>query len=171
MRRFFLLTFLACLLAFAQGKKYQPKQEKLPGDPVPQPIAYSHKTHVALGLQCLNCHTMPGEGLEATYPPESFCMGCHQSVKVDSPEIQKLAAYAREKKRIPWVRIYQVPDMVWFNHTLHVKEARIECSLCHGDVAQRDVLFKEKSTGMMACMDCHALRQAPNGCDTCHPSQ
>lgn len=160
-----------CVVLAQQQKTYQPKEEKLPGDPVPQPIAYSHQKHVAMGLKCTGCHTMPGEGMQATYPPESLCMGCHQSVKTDSAEIQKLAALAKEKKRVPWKRVYHVPDIVWFNHALHVKDANIECGVCHGEVAKRDVLFKEKSTGMMACMECHAARQAPNGCDTCHASQ
>jgi hypothetical protein len=69
------------------------------------------------------------------------------------------------------VRIYQVPDMVWFSHAAHVKDAKIECTTCHGEVAKRDVLFKEKSTSMNTCMDCHARYKAPNGCDFCHASQ
>jgi hypothetical protein len=178
MKRLLAITLLAgipmggpWLVPGQERKTYQPKKEKLPGDPVIQPIAYSHKKHVAMGLQCTGCHTMPGEGNEATFPPESFCMGCHESVKADSAEIRKLAAFAKEKKSVPWKRVYYLPDIVWFSHALHVKDARIECGACHGEVGQRDVLFQEKSTGMMACMECHAARQAPNGCDTCHASQ
>jgi hypothetical protein len=114
---------------------------------------------------------MPGEGFQATVPKESFCMGCHTKVKSDSPEIQKLAKFAKEKQPVPWVRIYRVPDMVWFSHVLHVKDAELPCSACHGDVGTRDVLFQEKSISMSTCMDCHARMQAANGCDTCHPSQ
>lgn len=165
-----ILLTAAVLIAY-QSKEYKPKQEKIPGDPVPQPIAYSHKKHVALGLKCSGCHTMPGEGLLATWPKESVCMGCHQTIKTDSEEIQKLAQFVKESKSVPWIRVYRVPDIVWFNHAVHVKESNIECQECHGDVAQRDVLFQEKSISMNACMDCHARRQAPNGCDVCHATQ
>jgi len=169
--RYSVLVIGAVLALAAQQKEYKPKEEKIPGDPVSQPIAYSHKKHVAMGLKCTNCHTMPGDGFLATYPKESVCMGCHSSVKTDSPEIQKLAAFAAKKESVPWVRVYRVPDIVWFNHAVHVKEAKAECTTCHGDVAQRDVLFQEKSTSMNSCMACHAQHGAPNGCDFCHASQ
>jgi hypothetical protein len=169
------LSALLCLFGFAclmaQQKEYKPKEEKVPGDPVAQPIAYSHKTHVALGLKCQSCHTIPGDGFQAAYPKEAFCMGCHTSVKKDSPEIQRLARFVAEKKPVPWNRIYQVPDIVWFSHAVHVREAKVDCGVCHGEVARREVLFKEKSTGMQACMECHAKYMAPNGCDFCHASQ
>lgn len=154
-----------------QPKSYTPKEDKVPGPEVKQPIAYSHKTHVAMGLKCIGCHAMPGDGFQASYPKETVCMGCHTGIKKESPEIQKLAAFAAKKEPVPWARVYQVPDMVWFNHALHVKDAQIACAGCHGDVAQRPVLFKEKATSMKVCMQCHAERMAPNGCDTCHPSQ
>lgn len=165
------LWALAAVMLIAQPAAYKAKEEKLPGDPVRQPIAYSHKTHVALGLKCTNCHTMPGEGVAATYPAEATCMGCHSTIKTESPEIQKLAAFAAKKERVPWQRVYRVPDIVWFNHAVHAKEAKIECSACHGEVAKRDVLFQEKSIAMPSCMACHAEHGAPNGCDVCHASQ
>ena len=63
-----------------------------------QPVAYSHKTHIALGLKCVECHTMPGKGEVAGFPPESRCMACHIAIKKDSPEIRKLAGYAAAGK-------------------------------------------------------------------------
>ena len=167
----FSLWALAAFVLVAQQADYRAKEEKLPGDPVTQPIAYSHRTHVALGLKCANCHTMPGDGAAATYPQESTCMGCHATIKKESAEIQKLAAFAAKKERVPWTRVYRLPDIVWFNHALHVKTAKAECSACHGEVAKRDVLFQEKSIGMPGCMACHAKHEAPNGCDVCHSSQ
>jgi len=165
-----LLIFTVLVLA-AQQQDYKGKEEKVPGDPVTQPIAYSHKTHLAQGLKCANCHTMPGDGFAATYPKETTCMGCHATVKKESPEIQKLAAFAAKKEPVPWARVYQLPDIVWFNHSLHVKVAKTDCSVCHGEVEKRDVLFQEKSLSMATCMSCHAKHQAPNGCDVCHASQ
>jgi hypothetical protein len=122
-----------------------------------------------MGMKCTNCHTMPGDGFAATFPKETMCMGCHTTVKKESPEIQKLAAFAAKKEPVPWVRIYRVPDIVWFNHALHTKKN--DCATCHGEVAQRPVLFQEKSTSMNTCMACHAEAGAPNGCDVCHASQ
>ena len=165
----FLCSFVVILGVWGQDKEYKAKEEKLPGPPVAQPIAYSHKTHVAMGLQCKGCHTMPGDGFAATYPKESFCMGCHSSVKKESAEIQKLAAFAAKKEPVPWAKVYRNPDIVWFNHALHSKKH--ECAECHGDVGQRVVLFQEKSIAMPACMACHAKTGAPNGCDVCHASQ
>lgn len=165
------LALLLLLQLGAFQKPYKPKVEVIPGAPVKQPIAYSHKTHVAAGLTCTGCHTMPGEGFLATYPKEAFCMGCHQTVKADSPEIQKLAQFAKDKKPVPWLRVYQLPDIIYFNHALHAKEMKIGCHECHGDVAQREVLFQEKSILMQSCMDCHAQRKASNSCDTCHATQ
>jgi len=165
------LLLIAVLALTGQEKEYKAKEEKLPGPPVQQPIAYSHKTHLAQGMKCTNCHTMPGEGFAATYPKETMCMGCHTSIKKDSPEIQKLAAFAAKKEPVPWARVYRVPDIVWFNHSVHVKQAKTECAECHGDVASRDVLFQEKSISMSTCMACHAKTGAPNGCDVCHASQ
>lgn len=170
-----LLRFLCSVVCIAglaaQQKEYKAKEEKIPGPPIAQPIAYSHKTHLAQGLKCANCHTMPGDGFNATFPKESFCMGCHASIKKESPEIQKLAAFAARKEPVPWKRVYSLPDIIWFNHAVHVKQAKTECSTCHGEVAQRAVLFQEKSISMQTCMACHAETGAPNGCDVCHASQ
>ena len=76
----FLCSLLLVVAAAAQEKEYKPKEEKLPGPPVTQPIAYSHKTHVAMGMKCTNCHTMPGDGFAATFPKETMCMGCHTTI-------------------------------------------------------------------------------------------
>src|SRR3954452_4641731 len=91
-----------------------------------QPVPYSHKTHLALGLKCNSCHTNPDPGELMGYPAENFCMTCHQAVKPDSPHIQKLAAAAKEKKRIPWVRVYCLPAYVYFSHRVHT-EAGATC--------------------------------------------
>ena len=139
-------------------------------DPVPveQPLPYSHKTHVALGLQCRDCHQIADPGFVAGYPAETTCMACHTAVKTDSPHIQLLAKLSAEGTPVPWNRVYRVPDYVWFSHASHVDDASFDCEVCHGPVAQRDALFQEKPTTMAACMDCHARNSAPNDCDLCH---
>lgn len=132
-----------------------------------QPIPYSHKTHVALGLKCNSCHKNPDPGEVMGFPAESFCMSCHQAIKRETPHIQKLAAAAKEKQPIPWVRIYRLPTYVYFSHRVHT-EAGTACDTCHGPVRERDVITKEVANNMRFCMACHAASKAPNDCDTCH---
>ena len=131
-----------------------------------QPLPYSHKTHLKMGLKCIECHTMPGKGEAATFPAETKCMQCHASVKTDSPHIQKLTEYAKKKEAVPWVRIYRVPEFVWFSHKVHTKIAG--CERCHGPVAERDVMTKEKPIDMNSCMACHDEHKASNECNLCH---
>lgn len=98
-------------------------------------------------------------------------MGCHATIQSSSPAVQKLAAAAKARRPIPWIRIYQIPDYVWFSHEAHHKDAGISCETCHGPVAERDVLTKERPTSMAACMNCHAQRKAPNDCNFCHETR
>ena len=102
------------------------------------------------------------------YPPEEKCMTCHATVKTDSPAIKKLSEYAAQKKSVPWVQIYEVPDYVYFSHRTHVGKAKLDCENCHGPVRERDVLTREKSTSMAACIGCHKEKGARIGCRTCH---
>ena len=86
-----------------------------------QPIPYSHKKHVALGLECRTCHVNPDPGKLMTFPPTAFCMGCHQSIAADRPAIQKLAGFAASGTPVPWVRVYRLPDYVFWKHATHLK--------------------------------------------------
>jgi hypothetical protein len=150
-------TALLALLLFQAAPDSSPRQ----------PLPYSHKTHVSLGLQCKDCHKNADPGEMMGFPLTATCMGCHQSVKKESPAIQKLTAYAKERRTIPWVRVYQIPGYVFFSHRVHL-ESGAACRQCHGDVAQRDVLFKEADITMGACMDCHRQHKASTGCTYCH---
>lgn len=109
-----------------------------------QPIPYSHKTHLALGLKCNSCHKNPDPGEIMGFPAESFCLSCHRTVKSDSPHIAKLAAAAKDKTPLPWVRIYQIPPNVYFSHRVHT-QAGATCETCHGPVKDRDLITKEIS--------------------------
>jgi len=132
-----------------------------------QPIPYSHKTHLALGLKCNSCHKNADPGELMGFPAASFCMGCHQSVKADSPHILKLAAAASENKPIPWVRVYRLPTYVFFSHRVHTK-AGATCEACHGPVRERDVITREVTHDMRSCIACHATRNARRDCVACH---
>ena len=161
------LSFLAAQTSAPVGK---PKPfEPLP--PPEQPLPFSHKVHVGLGLECLDCHKIEDPGFLAGYPSTSTCMACHAAVRTDSPHIQRLSGFEEEGKEIPWVKVYKVPDYVYFSHEWHHKEAKISCQECHGPVAEREVIFQEKPTNMMACMACHDRRKASNECNLCHDAQ
>ncbi len=162
MWRFLFLSLAVVLLLTlaASGQKRQAAPR--------QPIPFSHKTHVALGQRCLDCHAMPEPGDLATFPKEAKCMSCHTAIKAESPAIVKLAEYYKEKKPVPWVRIYKVPDYVFFSHQNHHKKAKIACETCHGPVAERAVMTREKPASMLSCMDCHDQMGASNECNFCH---
>ena len=132
-----------------------------------QPIPFSHKLHVTQGLDCKDCHENPDPGEAMSIAATSKCMTCHESIKTDSPAIQKLAAFDRDHKAIPWVRVYSVPDYVFFSHKKHLN-AGAKCENCHGQVAQRDRLFKETDLSMAGCSECHRQRNATQACDGCH---
>ena len=133
----------------------------------PQPVPYSHKTHLALGLECASCHSNPDPGESMGYPPESFCMTCHQAIKAESPHIQKLAAAAKENKPLPWVRVYQLKEYVYFSHRVHI-QASTTCETCHGPVRERDVIAREVEHNMRSCVACHQAKKARDDCKACH---
>lgn len=141
-----------------------------PKPPPEQPIPFSHKVHAGVGLACATCHPIKAPGDAAGIPPEGVCMGCHATVKKDSPAIAKLAAFARDARRVPWVRVYRLPKTVYFSHEIHHKQAKVECAACHGPVAERDAIGLERSILMAECMACHDRRGASNKCDLCHDS-
>jgi Zn ribbon nucleic-acid-binding protein len=138
--------------------------------PPEQPLPYSHKTHLGLGLKCANCHTNPDPGEAMGFPETAKCMQCHTAVKKESSAIQKLAAFHEKKQPVPWVRVYQIPSYVLFSHKAHV-DAGATCETCHGPVAQRDVLWRETNISMGGCMDCHQKKQVSNDCGFCHEAK
>lgn len=159
----------SCLFLLAAALTAQvpsPKYER----PAPeQPLPFSHKTHATkAGLACKQCHPMPDPGDFATFPATSLCMNCHRAIKTDSPHIAKLAAHHSEGKKLPWVRVYRIPDYVFFNHQRHNAVDGVTCETCHGPVATRDMLRREKDLGMQACMECHRANNAKNECTFCH---
>jgi hypothetical protein len=132
-----------------------------------QPIAFSHAQHAGeLKMACKTCHTNPAPHEMMTFPKEETCMSCHAKVKQDSPEIQRLAEFVESKKRVPWVRVYQVPGFVFWSHETHLADNT--CQDCHGEVSTMQVMHKAKETNMASCMACHAKKQVSNACNFCH---
>ena len=167
--RFLPAAIITAAAAWSQAVIPGPKPFT-PKAPPEQPIAFSHKVHATQAVKCLDCHTIRPPGDLAGYPSEAACMGCHLSIKKNSPDIRKLAASAKERKRIPWVRIYRLPKTVYFSHEAHHKQAGVACAICHGPVSERDALGQEKSIAMADCMSCHDQYKASNKCDLCHDS-
>jgi len=137
-------------------------------EPATQPIPYSHKKHLAMGMVCKDCHTNPEPGDRMTFPAESKCMTCHTAVAKEKPAIQKLAEYAKSGQPVPWVRVYVLPGWVYWNHRSHL-EAEMTCEMCHGKVAEMDVMDRVTDvTKMAGCIDCHRKNAANTGCRFCH---
>ena len=153
----------------AQGVPPPPPGEFRPPPPPPQPIAYSHKQHLAQGFDCVFCHATARTDAHATLPPTATCMACHTAIKTDSPEIQKLKDFDARKEDVPWKRVYRLADYVYFSHETHAAaDPAITCDTCHGNVRDMEMMQKVKDTSMAACMDCHKQRSAPILCDSCH---
>ena len=120
-----------------------------------QPINFPHPVHVnTLKLNCVFCHYAADKSPDPGMPAVSTCMGCHNAVATQRPEIIKLKAYADSGKAIPWVRIHKVPDYVQFPHMRHVY-AGVTCQACHGQVQNMPRVFRYASLNMGWCVNCH----------------
>ena len=139
-----------------------------PEHPV-QPIAYTHKVHLANGLQCAFCHVGVDQGPDAQIPNVKFCMNCHQAIATDKPEIKKIAAYQARGEEIAWVRVYNYSDSahVRFNHAPHIR-AGVDCAKCHGDMTTQTTAERKINLNMGYCVECHKQKQVSVDCVTCH---
>lgn len=162
-----LLLWSVLGLLIPQITNYQGKYERLPIKVAAQPVLFDHLKHSSLGLACEQCHPGAREKEQAGFPPVAQCMLCHETLKKNEPEIQKLVRFQQDGKEPSWVRVYQLPNFVHFRHSRHL-EARIECGVCHGPVAERVILAKEVSTSMRVCVACHVEKEASIDCDACH---
>jgi hypothetical protein len=148
-------------------------KQEVPDNPVEhtppeQPIPYSHKTHLALGLPCATCHTNPDPGNLMTFPATAKCMSCHHSVATNKPSIKKLASFSKSGQPIPWVRVYKILPGVNWTHRKHL-DAGMKCQMCHGQVQDMDRMSEATSvTTMGVCLKCHQDHGAPVICQTCH---
>jgi Cytochrome c7 and related cytochrome c len=134
-----------------------------------QPIAYTHKVHLANGMQCTDCHVGVDQGPDARIPSVNFCMTCHQVIATQKPEIKKLAAYKARGEDVPWQRVYgfERSAHVKFNHAPHIR-AGVDCSVCHGDMRQQTVAERKVDHTMGFCVSCHQQEKASVDCVTCH---
>ena len=134
----------------------------------PQPIDFPHFKHAGnLGLECTTCHLYVEKSKHATVPPMSVCMDCHENAAIAGPEIEKLKKYWADKEPVPWVRIHELPQHVYFSHKRHIK-ADVECESCHGDMQVVRTVKQVRSFQMGFCISCHRQNNASIDCATCH---
>lgn len=159
-------------VGLGRQQKYEPRQ----------PIFFSHKVHPGVNqINCQYCHIGVYQGKQATIPSVNICMNCHMAINeykgttklIDAEgrevngtaEIQKLYKYAgyepgkpwdaSKAKPIEWVRIHNLPDHVYFNHSQHVNVGKVQCQTCHGEVTSYNEMFQFAPLSMGWCLNCH----------------
>ncbi|EGV42684.1 c-type cytochrome [Bizionia argentinensis JUB59] len=145
-----------------------------------QPIHYSHKIHAGdNGIDCKYCHSSARVSKHSGIPSLNVCMNCHKSIYEVSPEtataeyskefydgeIQKLydavgwddaeQKYTGDTQPVKWVRIHNLPDFAYFNHSQHVSVGGIECQTCHGPVEEMEIMYQHAPLTMGWCINCH----------------
>lgn len=120
-----------------------------------QPVQFSHKHHAGDdGIDCRYCHTSVETSASAGMPPTQTCMNCHSQIWADSPYLEPVRESARTGKPIEWTRVNDLPDYVYFNHSIHINKG-VGCSTCHGNVAQMPLMYQAASLQMEWCLACH----------------
>ncbi len=160
-------------IGLGRQKDYEPEQ----------PIFYSHKVHAGINqINCLYCHGNAWESKHAAIPSVNVCMNCHKAIKEykgdplhdkdgneinGTAEIAKLYKYAgfdpakpdawdpSKAKPVEWVKIHNLPDHVYFNHSQHVRAGKVQCQTCHGEVTEMDVVHQASDLSMGWCVNCH----------------
>jgi hypothetical protein len=125
------------------------------GVPRDQPVPFSHKHHVGdVGIDCRYCHTSAETSAFAGIPPTETCMSCHSQLFTDSPMLEPVRASFRNGTPIRWTRVHELPDYVYFNHSIHMNKG-VGCSTCHGRVDQMPLLWRASRLQMEWCLECH----------------
>jgi hypothetical protein len=120
-----------------------------------QPVPYSHALHAGdLGIDCRYCHTGVEISAQATLPPTQTCMNCHQKIRSQSPKLLPVRESFASGLPVPWVRVHDLPDYVYFNHSAHVTRG-IGCVSCHGRVDRMEVVSQVEPLTMGWCLGCH----------------
>jgi len=142
------LIFLAMVLA---RSSYVTRAQEY----VQQPVQFSHLHHVKDdGIDCRYCHTSVETSSFAGIPPTKTCMNCHSQIWAQAPILEPVRASFREDKPMQWIRVHDLPDFVYFNHSIHVKQG-VGCATCHGPVDRMPLVYQHAPLTMMWCLDCH----------------
>ena len=125
----------------------------------PQPVPFSHQHHVSgLGIDCRYCHTSVEIAQTAGLPATETCMTCHSQIWTDAPMLASVRESLATGKPLKWSRVNDLPDYVYFNHSVHVAKG-VGCSDCHGRVDQMPLTRKAQTLYMRWCLDCHEQPQ------------
>ena len=120
-----------------------------------QPVPFSHDHHTAgLGIDCRYCHTTVEKSAFAGIPPTATCMNCHKQIWSDSEMLAAGARELRHRRADPLDAVHDLPDFVYFNHSIHVAKG-VGCVSCHGRVDQMPLIRRSASLQMRWCLDCH----------------
>jgi len=120
-----------------------------------QPVPYSHALHAGeMGMDCRYCHNTVEVAAAAAIPPTQTCMNCHKQVRAESPKLVPVRTSYATGNPVPWVKVHDLPDFVYFNHSAHVRRG-VGCVECHGRVDQMATVYQAKLLSMAFCIDCH----------------
>src|SRR5512141_1020836 len=161
-------TFAALVIGLLTLVSFPGAGSSAAAETVPQPIAFSHKIHVSgYQLNCRFCHSSTNKSQFANLPPVEKCMMCHRSIATGNPEVKKVAQYWNAGKPIPWNKVIDVPNHVYFPHRKMVN-AGIPCLTCHPGMDQAGTAVQKLEFGMGFCMDCHRKKKVSIDCWTGH---
>jgi len=120
-----------------------------------QPVPFSHDHHTAgLGIDCRYCHTSVETSNFAGIPPTATCMNCHKEIWKDSEMLAPVRESWATGEPLRWNRVYDLPDFVYFDHSIHVKKG-VGCESCHGPVDEMPLIYRAETLQMQWCLDCH----------------
>jgi hypothetical protein len=122
---------------------------------VQQPVPFSHEHHVnGLGLDCRFCHTSVAVSNNAGLPPTYTCMTCHSQIWTNAQILSPVRESLAQNRPIRWHRVYDLPDYVYFDHSIHIAKG-VGCASCHGEVNHMPLTYKAVDLEMTFCTDCH----------------
>ena len=125
----------------------------------PQPAPFSHQHHVTgLGIDCRYCHTSVETSSFAGIPPTKTCMNCHSQIWTNAALLEPVRASYRSGQSLQWTRVNQLPDFVFFNHSIHVTKG-VGCNTCHGPIDTMPLTYQAESLQMEWCLGCHRAPQ------------
>ena len=120
-----------------------------------QPVPFSHAHHVGgLGIDCRYCHTTVEVSAFAGMPPTQTCMNCHSQIWARSPMLEPVRASLKSGEPIRWTRVHDLPDFVYFDHSIHVAKG-VGCATCHGQVDRMPLMWQHSTLQMEWCLECH----------------
>jgi len=124
-----------------------------------QPVPFSHQHHVTgLGIDCRYCHTSVETSSFAGIPPTKTCMNCHSQIWTNANLLEPVRASYKSGESLQWTRVNQLPDFVYFNHSIHINKG-VGCNTCHGPVDQMPLMYQQESLQMEWCLSCHRAPQ------------